>query len=146
VTAGPVGERDWYTVEEVASRFDKTPQAVRASADNHRLPHDVVMHGSRKERRFPKASIDALDRWPGYGSRATRAGHDQVVAELDRLRSENAALHQEVGQLKAGRAAAEMRIDEFGRVVARQRRALQALVDALGDDDFDVDEARRLLS
>lgn len=136
-----VGKRDWYTAQEVASRFRKTSEAVRVAADRGRLAHFVITHGQRKERRFPKAEIDALDRWPGYGSRPSLGTADeQVMAELDRLRAENGTLRQEMSQALAGSAAAEMKIDELGRIIERQHRALRALVDALSRDELDMDQ------
>ncbi|MGH9277348.1 MAG: hypothetical protein ACRD12_04485 [Acidimicrobiales bacterium] len=139
-------ERDWYTVDEVSRRFGKTPQAVRVAADRNRLVHDVVLRGSRKERRFPKAIIDALDRWPGYGARPLSGSPDALAqAELERQRELNARLQREVADLRAGRAAAEMRIDELVRVVDRQRRALVGLVDAITEDEVEVGTLRELL-
>jgi len=143
--AAPGEERDWYTVEEVSARFNKTPQAVRAAADRNRLVHDVVLRGSRKERRFPKVSIDALDRWPGYGTRPVRGSADALVqAELERQRELNAVLQREVADLRAGRAAAEMRIDELVRVVDRQKRAMAGLVEAITQDEVTAGALRGL--
>ncbi len=146
VAAPPEEERDWYTVEEVATRFAKTPQAVRDAADRNRLTHDVVLRGGRKDRRFPKAEIDALDRWPGYGSRPVSGSADEVVqAELERQRALNARLQAEITELRAGRAAAEMRIDELVRTVERQKRALLGLVKAVTDDELTATTVEELL-
>ena len=139
--------RDWYTVAEVAERFDKTPQAVRVAADRGRLPHDVVPRGKQKERRFPKNSIDNLDAWPGYGNVPVAGSvEDYLAAELERLRGENARLHRELTESAAGRAAAEMRIEELARTVERQRKALRALVEALGEDGIDLGQIWELLA
>lgn len=137
--------RDWYTVEEVATRFGKTPQGVRFAADRNRLIHDVVLRGRRKDRRFPKAAIDALERWPGYGNRPVSGSADALVqAELERQRGLNARLQSEVSELRAGRAAAEMRIDELVRTVERQKRALVALAQAVADEEVTVARVQNL--
>jgi hypothetical protein len=144
----PAEGRDWYTVKEVSARFGKTPQGIRDAADNGLLHSDVeISAGGRKERRFPKAEIDALGSWPGYGGRPVAGSRDaQLLAELERQRTLNAELHREAGDLRAGRAAAEMRVDELRRTVDRQQRALLGLVQALTDDGVDLDKLKNLLS
>lgn len=78
---------DGGAVAEIARRFGKTPHGVRDAADRGRLPHDVVLHGKKKERRFPKSVIDNLDAWPGYGTvPASGSAEDHLTREVERLR------------------------------------------------------------
>lgn len=114
-------ERDWYTGRGGERSVRQDTRGRRVAADRHRLIHDVVLKGARKERRFPKAQTDALDRWPGYGARPTSGSSDALLqAELERQRDLNAALQREVADLRAGRAAAEMRMTSWsGRSTVR---------------------------
>jgi hypothetical protein len=138
-------KRNWYTVAEVAARFGKTPQAVRVAADNNRLSHDVVAHGKRVERRFPQSVIDRLARWPGYGALPIGSTVDGILrGEVERQRAEIASLRCEAQEAAAGRAAAEMKIDELNRKVSRQQQVLRALVEALTDNIGEA-ELRELL-
>jgi ribonuclease D len=99
----PPEQRDWLTSEEVAARFGKTRQAVDKAADKSRLPNNVVMRGTRKERRFPKTQIEAIERWPGYGSALRPGSGDELLeAENVRLRAENTALTEEVIRARLG--------------------------------------------
>jgi len=135
----PLEQRDWLTSTEVAAHFDRSRQAVDVVADSGKLPHDVVMRGTKKERRFPKAAIEA-ERWPGYATPRPPGSSDEVlVAESARLRAENAALREDVTRARIDSATAEMKIDELHRTVQRQQRALRALVEALADEEVDVE-------
>ena len=147
VAQPPGEEREWYTVVEIARRFGKTPQGVRDAADRGRLPHDVVLRGKKKERRFPKRLIDDLAAWPGYGTvPASGSAEDHLTREVERLRAENALLHREVTESAAGRAAAEMRTGELVRTVDRQRMALRVFVGVLSDEGIDLRQIRELLA
>lgn len=140
----PVEQRDWLTSTEVGGRFRKSRQAVDQAADEGRLPHDFVMHGTKKERRFPKVQIEAIDRWPGYRPPAPSGSNDAyMTAELHRLRAENAALREEAVRLRTDFVTGEMKIEELRRTVQRQQRVLRVVVEAMADDELD---AERLLA
>ncbi len=64
----PLDQRAWLTSREVATHFGKSRQAVDKAADEGRLPHEVEMRGTKKERRFPKVQEQAIERWPGYAA------------------------------------------------------------------------------
>jgi hypothetical protein len=126
------GDRDWYTVQEVAARFDRTPQAVRVAADRNRLEHDVVVVGKHKHRRFPKDAIDGLERWPGYGSSLQSALSESTLErEIARLRAENARLLAQLDELHTAAGVREMRIESLTDTVERQRLGLRSLADLL---------------
>lgn len=105
-----IDERDWYTVAEVATKFGKTPQAVRDAADQARLVVDVVTAGDRRYRQFPKNHIDQMAAWPGNASRQGAVDVGMLRSEVERLRQDNQALRRDLQQEVVGRALAEQRM------------------------------------
>lgn len=59
------------------------------------------------------------------------SGDEVLLAETVRLRTENAALREEVIRVRTDSTTGEMKIDELHRTVQRQQRAIRALVEAL---------------